>query len=160
MNMRWILRLYIFTLFITLCFSQAVSWKVVTPVGLGCDVNLFCNASGFDECCTSNTRQWSRTVMRVDVKPTVLTLNGVSSYPDKFIEVLKPTGFNLIIKNLNKSDVDVFYTCSYGFYSSKSKQMPTYLNNSYCTNTGNEKKKFYLSSVPVTIILYATILLF
>lgn len=115
-----------------LIYFIKVSWKVVTSVGLGCEVKLFCNVSGFDECCASNTRRWSRTV---DAEPKVLTFNGVSTYPDKFTEDLKPTGFNLVIKNLNQSDVDVFYTCSYGFSSSESKQITTYLNNSYCKYT-------------------------
>lgn len=160
MKIRWILSFYISTLYITLCISQAVLWKVVTPVGLGCDVQLFCNVSGVDECCTNN-RRWSRTVDSQDNKHKPFMINGVSSYPDKFIEDIKPNGFNLIIKNLNQSDIDVFYKCSYGFYSSESKQIPAYLNNSVCTtNTGSEKKTFYISSIPTLASLIATILLF
>lgn len=160
MKIRWILSFYISTLYITLCISQAVLWKVVTPVGLGCDVKLFCNASGFEECCSSNIRRWSRTKDSVNNKQTTLMRNGVSSYPDKFTEDLKPNGFNLVIKNLNQSDIDVFYTCSYGFYKSESKQIPTYLNNSVCTNTGSEKNTFYISSILALAIFIPTILLF
>lgn len=89
--------------------------EAVTPVVLGRDVNIFCNASGFDDCCNSNTRRWSRIVNGTE---TVLIFRGVSNYPEKFTEDVQSDGFSMILKNFNKSDIGVNYTCSYGFYSS------------------------------------------
>ncbi|VDI02508.1 Hypothetical predicted protein, partial [Mytilus galloprovincialis] len=100
--------------------------EAVTPVVLGHDVNLFCNASGFDDCCNSHTRRWSR---KVNDSETVVLFRGVSSYPEKFTEVMQSGGFSMILKNLNKSDIDVYYTCSYGFYSSKQMLKESYSSN-------------------------------
>ncbi|VDI39630.1 Hypothetical predicted protein, partial [Mytilus galloprovincialis] len=94
---------------------KVVSLEVVTPVLLGFDANMFCNASEFNDCCNSNTRRWSRTVNDTE---TVLILEGVSAFPEKFTEIVHSDGFRLILRKLNKSDIGVKYTCSYGFHSS------------------------------------------
>ncbi|XP_063398958.1 uncharacterized protein LOC134683582 [Mytilus trossulus] len=137
--------LFIFALKFSVGCFQTVSLEAVTPVFLGYDVNMFCNASEFNDCCY-NTRRWSRTVNKTE---TVLILEGVSAFPEKFTEIVHSDGFRLILRKLNKSDISFIYTCAYGFHTSN--QTLKERNSIYCTNTGITEKRIYNSSISAII---------
>lgn len=75
---------------------------------IGDDVKLLCTVSA--DCCSSLPRVWQ--------KGSAITLlnDGVSLDPSKYVEDSDggTTGFNLIIKNVQTSDLGVNYKCLYG----------------------------------------------
>ena len=92
------------------------------------DVKLLCTV--FSGCCHS-ARVWEKVAGAV-----YLLKNGLSTTdPSKYVEdydrggiVGGSTEFNLIIKNVQKSDFGIRYQCRYGVISSNE----LYLNNILC----------------------------
>ena len=86
------------------------------------DVKLLCTVSA--GCCVS-----SRIWQKVGVATSLLN-NGGSSDASKYVEDYDggTTGFNLIIKNVQKSDFGVKYKCQYSVYPSNE----LYLNDILC----------------------------
>ena len=86
------------------------------------DVKLLCTVSS--GCCTS-TRVWEKVVGTVS-----LLSNGDSTDSSKYVEDYDNgnTGFNLIIKNVQKSDFGITYQCRYGVTPSNE----LYLNDTLC----------------------------
>lgn len=98
------------------CIFSAVSTSLgITKscVLIGDDVKLLCTVSS--GCCSSQFRIWQK----VGVIKSLLK-DGVSSDTSKYVEDYDngTTGFNLTIKNVQKSDL-VNYTCQYGLQSSE-----------------------------------------
>ena len=91
------------------------------------DVKLLCTVSS--GCCTS-TRVWEK----IGVAKSLLN-NGGSLDATKYVEDYEgggtiggPIEFNLIIKNVQKSDFGEKYKCQYSVYSSNE----LYLNDTLC----------------------------
>jgi hypothetical protein len=89
---------------------------------IGDDVKLFCTVSA--DCCWSSTRVWENGFA------TPLLYYGVSKDSSKYVEDYDggATGFNLIIKNVQKSDFGTNYKCVYGVTES----ILLYLNDILC----------------------------
>ena len=85
------------------------------------DVKLMCTVSS--GCCSSSTRIWEKGL-------ATLLYDGVSNDSSKYVEDYDgdTTGFNLIIKNVQKSDFGTNYKCVYGVTESNI----LYLNNTLC----------------------------
>ena len=91
---------------------------------IGDDVKLLCTVSA--DCCTTFPRVWKKVAGAVE-----LLNNGGSSDASKYVEDydgVGTTGFNLIIKNVQKSDFGLDYKCSYGVTESNL----LYLNDILC----------------------------
>lgn len=71
------------------------------------DTELFCYVTGFD----SEVRTWKR-----GYEQDLLTYNGATVNAMKFKETTYSNGFGLVIKHLAEEDVNMPYTCTYGFY--------------------------------------------
>lgn len=69
------------------------------------DIKLTCNVSS--NCCTGSSRIWEKGTS------TQILNDGMSILPEKYIEDWDggTTGFSLIIKKLQLSDIGVDYTC-------------------------------------------------
>ena len=81
---------------------------------IGDDVKLLCEVSTL--CCNLSSREWQR-----DAGGTSLLYDSVSLDPSKYVEDYDggTTGFNLIIKKVQKSDLGLDYKCVYGVGSSE-----------------------------------------
>jgi hypothetical protein len=89
---------------------------------IGDDVKLLCTVSV--DCCRSSTRVWEKDFA------TPLLYDGLSKDSSKYVEDYDggATGFNLIIKNVQKSDFGINYKCVYGLTESNL----LYLNDILC----------------------------
>ena len=89
---------------------------------IGDDVKLLCTVSA--GCCSSFIRVWETGFA------TALLNDGVSKDSSKYVEDYDggATGFNLIIKNVQKSDFGTYYKCVYGLRASNN----LYLNDRLC----------------------------
>ena len=101
--------------------NNAATQIVTTSLGItkscvliGDDVKLLCEVSTL--CCNLSSREWQR-----DAGVTSLLYDSVSLDPSKYVEDYDggTTGFNLIIKNVQKSDLGLDYKCVYGVGSSE-----------------------------------------
>ena len=88
---------------------------------IGDDVKLLCTISS--TCCSSQFRVWE--------KGSAISLlnDGSSINPSKYVEDYDggTTGYNLIIKNVQKSDLGLNYKCVYGVLTSE-----LFLDNILC----------------------------
>lgn len=100
-----------FIIFVTLLLpSDCLFWTLSSPpAAFGSDVQLFCNGSDFADCCLSKPRRWNGGPAQL-----TLTLNEKSFFP-KYKSTIETNGFSLIIHNFSDSDVNIRYSCSYGF---------------------------------------------
>lgn len=89
---------------------ESVTWRKESPILLGHDAKLFCDASNMSDCCSQRTRRWHG-----GASNSVLLSNGVSTNPSKYTEILSLNGFSILIKNILEEDVNVSYTCTYGY---------------------------------------------
>lgn len=81
---------------------------------IGDNVKLICVVSD-SNCCHSSSRSWQ-------INAGIHILNdGVSIDPSKYVEDYdgNTIGFNLIIKNVQKSDLGLNYKCLYGLKEDK-----------------------------------------
>ena len=101
--------------------KYAATQTVSTSLGItkscvliGNDVKLLCTVSS--GCCSSQFRVWQK----VGVVASLLN-DGVSSDEFKYVEDYDngTTGYNLIIKNVQKTDLGANYKCVYGLKSSE-----------------------------------------
>ncbi|CAC5403164.1 unnamed protein product [Mytilus coruscus] len=94
-------------------------WRVNEKVpGYGADLTLFCFV---DDCC-SKAAGWIK--WNPDYKTIYLDVRnsrGTASSKDKYAATTNNTGFFLVIKNLQEDDLDIRYSCSYGFKNSLDK---------------------------------------
>lgn len=94
--------------------AQTVSWTVGTSVPtFNKDLKLVCTVA--TSCCTSSDRIWA------DSNGNQILNNGNTATPNKYEEDWDggTTGFNLIIKNLQPTDVGVEYDCQYSLGNNK-----------------------------------------
>ena len=93
------------------CIFSAVSTSLgITKscVLIGDDVKLICKVSS--GCCSSQFRIWEKG------SAISLLTDGSSTDPSKYVEDYDngTTGYNLIIKNVQKTDLGLNYKCVYG----------------------------------------------
>lgn len=99
--------------------SDNVTWKASQPLEFGKTARL--------SCCTSDKNLLGKT-WKFTGGPdnTVLALgNTWTSNISKYGIQRQKNGFALLIYNLTKSDIDHLYTCSFGYYNSRSKTLVT-----------------------------------
>lgn len=120
---------YIYLDKIILVFFTA-EWKIISPpiifgetARLGCEIQ-----NGTD----GNTRTWQG-----GPGYTSIYFNGVSSNPDKYMEVTarEPYRSLLEIYNFSENDVDCDYSCSIGFHEDRHK---------LSLNPSDFERKFFL----------------
>lgn len=98
-----------FTSTILLC-ADCLFWELSSyPAVFGQDVKLFCNASSIGDCCKTKSRRWNGGPEQV-----TLTLNEISS-SSKYTSTMVVDGFTLVIRDFSEKDINILYTCSYGF---------------------------------------------
>jgi hypothetical protein len=92
-------------------------------ISIGDDVKLLCTVSA--DCCSLYARVWEKGSATTLLDDSVSTLD-----PSKYVEDFDggTTGFNLVIKNVQKSDFGVNYKCLYG--ATESAQL--YLDDILC----------------------------
>lgn len=99
-----------------LLFEILVSWKLTTvPIFFGYDIKLKCTAKGSGDCLGSRIFKWiggpEKEVISFDVQ-----VNDHSKY-----KAFHERGhYWLVIKNSTARDIEIPYTCHYGFYYSES----------------------------------------
>ncbi|CAC5397907.1 NAIP [Mytilus coruscus] len=106
---------YLFLLSFIVCVFAKVEWKVEKKISrYGEDLRLFCIADNyaFDGV---EIKRWEG-----GPKQKMLTLNGAPDQEDvmKYDMSMREDGFDLVIKNVTKVDLNVTYGCTYGFKSS------------------------------------------
>ncbi|VDI61512.1 Hypothetical predicted protein [Mytilus galloprovincialis] len=93
-------------------------WRVNEKVsGYGDNLTLFCL---IDDCCTK-AAGWIKfdpvyKTIYLDVRNSK---NNTSK--DKYAATISNTGFSLVIKNIQKEDINIKYSCLYGFEKSRKK---------------------------------------
>ncbi|XP_076076441.1 uncharacterized protein LOC143047286 [Mytilus galloprovincialis] len=94
-------------------------WRVSEKVpGYGADLTLFCFV---DDCCIRSAGwiKWNPDYKTIYVD--VRNLKGTVSSKDKYATTNNKTGFSLVIKHLQEDDLNIIYSCSYGFKNSLGK---------------------------------------
>lgn len=87
-------------------------WTITNlPVVFHSAVTLSCKVPTSMKCCPK-TRKW-----KGGNPPKVLLYNGSSTNSSKYLEELEQNGFNLVIINFSKEDMNVNYSCHYEFLS-------------------------------------------
>lgn len=86
----------------------------------GEDLSLACQV---ENCCTKSAG-WGKWTPKnelitilIDVKD--LNVDNISKYDGAIVK----TGFSLVIRNLTKDDLNLTYSCTYGFLVSKKKML-------------------------------------
>ncbi|CAC5417600.1 unnamed protein product [Mytilus coruscus] len=95
-----------------------LDWIVNEKVsGYGDNLTLFCL---IDECCTK-AAGWIK--FDPDYKTIYLDVQNSKNdtSKDKYAATTNSTGFSLVIKKLQKGDIDIKYSCVYGFEKSREK---------------------------------------
>ncbi|CAC5423180.1 unnamed protein product [Mytilus coruscus] len=94
-------------------------WRVSEKVpGYGADLTLFCFV---DDCCCrpAGWIKWNPDYKTIYLD--VRNFKGTVSSKDKYATTYNKTGFSLVIKHLQEDDLNIIYSCSYGFKNSLGK---------------------------------------
>lgn len=159
------------TLMVMISLSKAtdnLTWKVVQKVRkYGEDLSLSCHV---ENCCQESAGwgKWTPKNEFITIFIDVKDLNVDNS--SKYDGAIDKTGFSLDIRNLTRDDLNLTYSCTYGFLVSKKKMLTktdAFLENYPVGSTVNSKPgttqlviPLLLSPVAVICIVVAIIVVY
>ncbi|XP_063408707.1 uncharacterized protein LOC134692187 [Mytilus trossulus] len=111
-------------LMVTICFIKAddnLAWKVVKKaLQFGDDLHLFCQVKN---CCQKSAGwgKWTSDDHLITIFIDVKNLHNDGSL--KYSGGTNKTGFFLRIRNITQGDLNISYSCTYGFQVSRKKNL-------------------------------------